>query len=181
MNTAAQGIPRVILVMGVSGSGKTEVGRRLAGELGMEFLEGDDLHPPENIAKMAAGTPLGDADRGGWLDAIRARIEGVAAAGRGVVVACSALRRVYRERLLGGVEGARIVHLAGGIEVIGRRLAARRGHFMPASLLRSQFEALEEPAAGERAIVVDVRVPVAAVVREVLARLGAAQRGSSQR
>jgi len=137
--------------MGVSGSGKSSVGVRLAQRLGVPFEEGDELHPSANVAKMAAGQPLTDEDRWPWLDAIAAWIAERVAAGTGGVVACSALRRVYRERLSrGDGDGVRFVYLHGSRAVIAERLAHRVGHFMPASLLSSQLATLEEPAGDER-------------------------------
>jgi carbohydrate kinase (thermoresistant glucokinase family) len=150
----------MIVVMGVSGSGKTTVGRLLARSLGAEFIEGDDLHPPENVAKMASGTPLEDADRWGWLDTIGARARAVQETGRPVVVTCSALRRAYRERLSAAM-GARprFVFLRGDFELLNARMSARRDHFMPPGLLRSQLATLEEPDRDEGAIALDVTSP----------------------
>jgi carbohydrate kinase (thermoresistant glucokinase family) len=170
---AAPTPPRVVLVMGVSGSGKSEVGRRLAAALAARFIEADELHPPENIAKMSRGVPLTDDDRRGWLVTIRARIDQALAGGERVVVACSALKRAYRRVLLDGHGASRLVHLAGSSELIGGRLEARRGHFMPTSLLRSQFDALEPPGPDEQPLVADVRRPpeelAAALAAELLA------------
>jgi len=146
----------VVVVMGVCGSGKTEVGRKLAARLGCDFLDGDDFHPPANVEKMRAGTPLTDADRWPWLDRLAVEIGTRLTDGRGGVVACSALARRYRDRLRVGRPGVMLVHLDGDRDLLAQRLAARQGHFMPAALLDSQLATLERPAPEERAIVVDV-------------------------
>ncbi len=161
----------VVLVMGVAGSGKTTVGRALAAALGGAFYDGDDFHPPANVAKMATGTPLDDADRAPWLAALRARLEASLRAGETAVVACSALKACYRETLLGGLppEQARLVWLRGPRELLAERMRARRGHFMPPALLDSQLATLEEPAG---AIVADIAPPPDEIVAGVLAALG---------
>ncbi|MGH8851022.1 MAG: gluconokinase [Casimicrobiaceae bacterium] len=164
----------MVIVMGVSGCGKTTVGRALARELRAEFLDGDDFHPAANVAKMARGIPLTDEDRWPWLDAIGAAMRERAARGRGVVVACSALKHAYRERLRhgGGAEGdVRFVYLKGDAATIAPRLASRDAHFMPPSLLASQFAALEEPAG---AIVADIRQTPEAQARQIAAALRSA-------
>jgi gluconokinase len=144
----------IAVLMGVSGSGKTSVGRRLAEALGWQFVEGDDLHPPENVAKMAAGTPLEDSDRWPWLDRLADEIARIAAEGENAVVACSALKQAYRDRLAAKAPpgAVRFVHLAGTYDEIAAKLATRKHRYMPASLLASQFATLEPPA---DAIVVD--------------------------
>jgi gluconokinase len=152
-----------VLLMGVSGSGKSTVGRALAAELDWPFLDADTLHPPANVAKMASGIPLTDADRWPWFDRIVAEMRRYAAAGKNVVIACSALKQAYRDRLASG-GSVRVVYLKGDAETIAPRLAGRRGHFMPPSLLASQFATLEEP---DNAIVVDIREPVAAQVAAI--------------
>jgi carbohydrate kinase (thermoresistant glucokinase family) len=157
-----------IVVMGVSGCGKTTVGRALAAGLGLPYVEGDELHPPQNVERMAAGVPLTDADRQGWLEAVAARL---AAAGDGVVVACSALKRSYRDLLRRAAPDLRLVYLSGAPELLAGRVAARRGHYMPASLLPSQLEALEPPAPDERAIEVDVAGDPRQVLAEVRRQL----------
>ena len=162
---------RVILVMGVSGSGKTTVGAMLAGRLGWEFVDGDDFHSPANVAKMHAGHPLDDEDRWPWLDSVAAWIDAVRRTGGRGIVACSALRRVYRERLAGGREEVTVLFLEGDVEVVAARQAARPGHYMPASLVASQFATLEEPGEGERVIRVSVAPAPGVVVDEVMGRL----------
>jgi gluconokinase len=169
--------PRVVVVMGVSGSGKTTVASLLAGRLDWEFADGDDFHPPANVAKMQAGTPLTDEDRWPWLAAIAAWIDGTRAAsaagrGPGGVVACSALRRAYRDVLIGDRPDVRLVYLRGERDVIGRRMTARHGHFMPTTLLDSQFRTLEEPAADENPLVVSVGGTPREIVAEVAEGLG---------
>jgi len=143
----------VVVVMGVSGSGKSTLATRLASGLGWDFLEGDLLHPAANVAKMQAGTPLDDADRQPWLQAIAAWIAEHLHAGRNGVVACSALRRVYRDRLRDAGPGVRFVYLQVSRAVLYQRLRHRH-HFMPASLLDSQLATLEEPGADEGAVCV---------------------------
>lgn len=158
----------IVVLMGVSGSGKTTVGRLLAQELGWEFYEGDQYHPPENIAKMSSGIPLGDADRWPWLRRLRDLIAGLEAGGGSAVIACSALKQSYRDLL--GETGAAVtfVYLKGGGELIGQRLAGREGHFMPTSLLDSQFADLEEP---QNAITAEVDRPPEAIAAQLRAAL----------
>jgi carbohydrate kinase (thermoresistant glucokinase family) len=148
--------PAAIIVMGVSGSGKSTIGALLAEVLGWPFADADGFHPAANVAKMAAGTPLTDADRWPWLDAIAAHIGASRTAGQPVVVACSALRRAYRERLRAGHGDLIFLHLAGAPAVIAERQAARQGHFMPPSLMASQFATLEDPAEEVDAVTVSV-------------------------
>ncbi|WP_298839626.1 gluconokinase [uncultured Roseobacter sp.] len=145
---------RHYVVMGVSGCGKTSVGQGLAASIGAEFVDGDDLHPPANVAKMARGEPLDDADRGPWLEAVAARMK----AGTGsVVMGCSALKRRYRDIIRDGAgRPVMFLHLAGSRDLIAARMSAREGHFMPLSLLDSQFTALEPPASDELALTVDI-------------------------
>ena len=157
------------VIMGVCGCGKTTIGRALAAELGWPFLDADEYHPPANVAKMAAGVALTDADRWPWLDRLGAELQALHASGRHAVLACSALRQSYRDRLAAGGE-IKWVYLKGDAGTIEPRLASRRGHYMPPSLLASQFAALEEPAA---AIVVDIRQSVAAQVAQVASGLRA--------
>lgn len=154
--------PKTLLVMGVAGSGKSTLGAALAARLGWPFQDGDALHPPANVARMAAGLALTDQDRAPWLDAVAAWIadhpEGV--------VACSALKRAYRMRL-----AARVIYLRGDRDLIAERLAARAGHFFAPALLDSQFAALEPPGPGEHPIVVDCALPTARQVEAVLAQM----------
>lgn len=159
-----------VVVMGVAGVGKTTVGRGLAQALGAQFLEGDSFHPASNVAKMSRGEPLDDADRRPWLTAIAAEIDGLAGADEHVVVACSALKRAYRELLRAG-RPIVFVHLSGAAELIARRLAARRDHYMPPSLLASQLATLEPPDADELAVTVDVTESPQQIVNMVLAEL----------
>ena len=161
--------------MGVCGSGKTTVGRLLARELGADFLDADDFHPPASVARMAQGIALGDEDRRPWLNALVAAMREKAARGHGVVLACSALKDAYRARLqqAGSTAGeVRFAYLKGDAATIAPRLESRRSHFMPASLLASQFAALEEP---QQAIVVDIRQPPEAQARAIAAALARPQ------
>jgi gluconokinase len=163
-----------IVVMGVAGCGKSAVGNALAAALGATFVEGDGLHPPENVARMASGEPLTDALREGWLDAIGRQIATSAGSGQGVVAACSALKRSYRDRLRGFCRDIVFVYLEIDPATAKRRVGNRRGHFMPASLVDSQFAILEAPAAGERALTLDGTHPVAKLVTEAVRLLGRA-------
>lgn len=150
-----------IVVMGVSGSGKSHVGAALARACGVDFVEGDGLHPAANIAKMSAGIPLDDADRQPWLEAVAVAI--ATHRGQGVVLACSALRRAYRDVLRGADPALRLLYLCVPHDELARRLRERK-HFMPASLLDSQLATLEEPAADERAVVLEAGADLAATV-----------------
>ncbi|HEV2671709.1 MAG TPA: gluconokinase [Gemmatimonadales bacterium] len=159
------------VVMGVAGSGKTTIGAKLAHALGVEFIDGDDLHPPQNVQRMAAGIPLTDEDREPWLLAIAARLRAAKRARRGLVVACSALKRRYRDLLRSqGAADTRFVHLAGERPLLAERLSIRRGHYMPAGLLDSQLAALEQPEPDEQAWVCDIRETPDAIVADLLAR-----------
>lgn len=147
--------PRHVVVMGISGSGKTTIATALAERLGWTFAEADEFHPEANIAKMSAGTPLTDDDRWPWLEAMHDWMGGEARAGRSTVVTCSALKRSYRD-LLDGAEGdVRFVHLSGDTDLILERMKTRSGHFMPASLLPSQISTLEPLDAGERGLTLE--------------------------
>jgi carbohydrate kinase (thermoresistant glucokinase family) len=162
-------VTRAILIMGVSGCGKSTLGRSLAAALGVPFVEGDTLHPEANVAKMRAGIPLDDADRGPFLERVAAAI---AAEPAGVVVSCSALKRAYRD-LVRARAGRRVTFVWPKLEraALAARLAARRDHYMPASLLDSQLATLEPPAADERAIVIDGAAPTPAQVAQLLIAL----------
>jgi len=167
----------IVLLMGVSGCGKTTVGARLAAALGAVFHEGDTFHPAENVAKMARGEPLNDDDRAPWLAAIAAAMARAERAGETAVFACSALRRRYRDLLRAACPDLRLVHLSGDETLVRGRLEARRGHFMPPTLLPSQFRTLEPPDAGEHPIVIDVAAPpelIVAAIRTALDSPGGA-------
>ncbi|MGE0697890.1 MAG: gluconokinase [Hyphomicrobiaceae bacterium] len=164
--------PRVAVLMGVSGCGKTTTGRRLASVLGWTFRDADEFHPPENIAKMASGRPLDDSDRAPWLAAIAAWIDERRATGEGAIVSCSALKRAYRDVLIGSRRDVALIYLKGSYALIADRLSRRRGHFMPPALLRSQFDALEEPGPDEGALVVSMRMPPKRVAERIVAGLG---------
>ncbi|WP_405435638.1 gluconokinase [Streptomyces avidinii] len=161
---------RVIVVMGVAGTGKTTVGRLLAEALGVPYAEGDAFHPAANVAKMSAGTPLDDADRGPWLDAIGEWIRNSGDL-RGGVIAASALKRAYRDRLRAAAPGVLFVHLTGERALIEKRMADRRGHFMPTTLLDSQFSTLEPLQEAEPGVVVDVSGSFEDVTERALAAL----------
>lgn len=163
--------PMLVVVMGVSGSGKSTVGVVLAERLGVPFVDGDDLHPQSNVDKMHAGIPLTDADRWPWLARIGQALGEHEATG--LVIVCSALKRAYRDAILAEEPHALFLHLSASFAVIAQRVAHRSGHFMPASLLESQFETLEPLGAGEPGVVVDVAEDVAGVVRDSIARLRA--------
>ena len=167
------------VVMGVCGSGKSLIGAALARELGVEFVEGDALHPPDNVKRMTAGIPLTDEDRHGWLLAISTRLREARRAGTGLVISCSALKRKYRDLLRSaGDADVRFVHLAGDRALIADRLANRRGHFMPTSLLDSQLAALEEPSADEGAWTCDIRETPESIVAGLVRRTGPSIRSS---
>lgn len=159
--------------MGVSGSGKSTIGGAFARAFGVEFVEGDTYHPPENVNRMAAGIPLTDADRAGWLRALAMRIRAAKQAGKGLVVTCSALKRSYRDILRAEASDLRFIFLRGSRELVAARLAGRSGHFMPATLLDSQLSTLEEPGADETAWVCDVRETPQAIVDDLVRRASA--------
>ena len=160
---------QVVLIMGVAGSGKTTVGLKLAHDLGWAFNDADDFHPKENVAKMAACIPLDDADRGPWLRAIRAHIDGKIASGESAVVTCSALKERYRQVVVADPAHVRLVHLSGDFSLILERISKRQGHFMKESMLRSQFEALEAPA---DALSLDVAEAPEALVQQIRSAFG---------
>ena len=162
---------RLYVIMGVCGSGKSLIGAQFARELGIEFVEGDDLHAPDNVKRMAAGTSLTDDDRHDWLMAIAARLREARRARMGLVVSCSALKRSYRDLLRSeGDPDVRFVYLAGSRALLAERMAQRRGHFMPPSLLESQLAILEEPSPDECAWMCDIRETPDAIVADLVTR-----------
>ncbi len=161
----------IVVVMGVAGCGKTSVGELLAKHLGWPFLEGDAFHPQINKDKMAAGTPLTDADRFPWLDEIAGAMRRHDAAGEDAIVTCSALKRSYRDRLRAGAANVHFVHLTGTRAVLEQRIGARTGHFMPASMLDSQLATLQPPGPDEGAIIVDIDRTPERIVDEIVDRL----------
>ena len=156
------------MVMGVAGSGKTTVGELLARQLGWSFYDADAFHPPENIEKMANGIPLTDVDRAPWLAALHALISTSLRENRPAVLACSALKESYRQRLLEDNDGVQVVYLKGSYDLLWSRLSHRKDHYMKPQMLQSQFESLEEP---ENALTMDVSMPVNALVNEILKQL----------
>jgi gluconokinase len=163
--------PCALIVMGVSGSGKSTIAARLAERLGWTFEDADRFHPASNVAKMSAGQPLTDEDRWPWLQAIADEIDRVSRDGGHVVMACSALKRAYRDLLVHGRDDVRIVFLSGSQPLIADRLAQRKGHFMPPGLLDSQFKTLEPPQTNEHPINVSIDAPVEAIVQNIVAQL----------
>ena len=163
--------PCALIVMGVAGSGKSTIGETLAGRIGWRFEDGDRFHPASNVAKMSAGVPLTDDDRWPWLQAIADEIDRLCAAGERAVVACSALRRVYRDVLIHGRNDVRLVYLDGSQQLIADRLNRRKGHFMPPDLLASQFKTLEPPVGDERPITVPIDASVEAIVDDIVGQL----------
>jgi gluconokinase len=169
--------PVVLVLMGVSGSGKSTIAALLAGRLGWDFEEGDDLHPPANVAKMHAGHPLDDEDRKPWLAKVAEWITEHTDAGRPGIITCSALKRSYRDILRG--DHVVFVHVAGSQDAIAARLASRHGHYMPSSLLESQFATLEPPAPDERSITVDINAPAAQEAANIVKLLGLVPGGAT--
>jgi gluconokinase len=167
----ASKLPCALIVMGVSGSGKSTIAASLAERLSWVYEDGDRFHPASNVAKMSAGQPLTDEDRWPWLQAIADEIDRVCASGRHVVIACSALKRAYRDVLVHGRDDVRIVYLKGTQLLIADRLARRKGHFMPSGLLDSQFETLAPPAADENPITVSIDAPVETIVEDIVRQL----------
>ncbi len=163
----------IIVVMGVAGCGKTSIGEALAERLGWPFLEGDAFHPQSNKDKMAAGNPLTDEDRWPWLDRIAEDMAAFAGRGESAIVGCSALKRIYRDRLRGDADAdtVRFIHLTGSLDVHRRRIRERSGHFMPASMLDSQLATLEPPGRDEGAITIDIDQPLDEMVDQVIAGL----------
>lgn len=164
-------VPAIIVVMGVSGCGKSTVAERLAKRLAWQFAEADTFHPAANVEKMRSGVPLDDADRAPWLEAIADWTEAMRSRGQHAVVTCSALKRAYRQRLARGHHDVRFVYLQGSYEMIAARLSARRHEYMPPALLRSQFDALEEPGEEENPLVVSIEPPADAIVASIVERL----------
>jgi len=163
--------PCALVVMGVSGSGKSTVADRLAARLGWRYEDGDRFHPPANVAKMRAGQPLTDDDRWPWLRAIADEIDRTCKANERAVIACSALKHAYRDVLVHGRDDVRIVFLNGTQDLIADRLAVRTGHFMPPGLLTSQFKTLEPPQPNERPITVSIDASVEAIVDDIIRQL----------
>lgn len=170
-------VTRQVVVMGVSGTGKSTIGRSIASIAAWPFGEGDDFHPAANVAKMHAGTPLTDEDRWPWLRLIADWMRAESDAGRSCVVTCSALRRAFRDLLGEGLPGICFVHLHGQMQLLHDRLSARSDHFMPAELLQSQFDALEMLQPGESGVVLDVVAEPATLVRQAMAWLVRAPAG----
>lgn len=160
--------PRFIIVMGVSGSGKTSVGRLLAEHLGWDFYDADDFHPPANIAKMANGIPLDDSDRAPWLDSLNELISSCLTQMHPGVLACSALKARYRAKLLEGNDDVLIVYLKGSYDLIWSRMENRTDHYMKPHMLKSQFETLEEP---ESALIVDISLSMEEIMRRILQQI----------
>jgi gluconokinase len=166
------GMPCALIAMGVSGSGKSTIADKLAQRLGWRYEDGDKFHPASNIAKMKAGHPLTDEDRWPWLQAIADEIDRTCQAGAHAVIACSALKRAYRDILVHGRDDVRIVYLEGTQALIASRLAARKDHFMPPGLLDSQFRTLEPPAASENPVTVSIDASVEIIVDDIVNQLG---------
>jgi len=167
----SESAPCALIVMGVSGSGKTTVGEKLAARIGWRYEDADHFHPASNVAKMSAGQPLTDEDRWPWLAAIAAEIDRASDAGEHIVIGCSALRRVYRDVLVHGRPDIRIVYLEGTQALIADRLGSRKGHFMPPGLLTSQFKTLEPPTPDEHAVTVSIDAPAEIIVDNILRQL----------
>ena len=163
--------PNALIVMGVSSSGKSSIGKALAERLGWRFSDGDDFHPPANVEKQRAGQALTDEDRWPWLQSIADEIDRVTAEDGKLVVACSALKRAYRDLLVHGRHDIRIVYLDGSRELIAKRMAARKNHFMPPSLLDSQFKTLEVPGTDERVIAVSIDDDIDGIVAAIAKQL----------
>ncbi|GAA1224287.1 gluconokinase [Rhodoglobus aureus] len=171
MSDRTRAVPPLIVMLGVSGSGKTTIGALIADQLGVPFTDADSLHPAVNVAKMASGIPLDDGDRWPWLALVGEELACAARSGTGLVMACSALTRAYRDAIRAKAPELRFVHLSGDREVLAQRTTGRSGHFMPASLLDSQLATLEQLQPDEQGIVVDVAPPVAEVVANAVDRI----------
>ena len=163
--------PCALIVMGVSGAGKTTIGETLAARLGWRYEDADTFHPASNVAKMSAGHPLTDEDRWPWLKAIAAEVDRACAAGEHIVIGCSALKRSYRDVLMQGRTDVRLVYLDGTQSLIADRLSHRKGHFMPPGLLISQFAALEPPTPDERTVTVSMDAEVEVIVDRIISQL----------
>lgn len=161
----------ILILTGVAGSGKTTIGRALAHRLDVPFYDGDDFHPPQNVAKMTRGEPLDDADRAPWLARLHELLAGLSARHEQAVISCSALKRVYRQQLAQDLPNVTFIYLQGNFDLIYARMRARRDHYMSAAMLQSQFEALEPPTTDE-AIVVHIDDSVEAIVENIVATLG---------
>ena len=172
MSAAPSDAPCALIVMGVSGSGKSTIAENLAKRLGWTYEDGDKFHPASNVAKMSAGHPLTDEDRWPWLQAIADEVDRVCKAGERVVIACSALKRSYRDVLVHGRRDVRIVYLNGTQGLIADRLAQRKGHFMPPGLLASQFKTLEPPSADENPVIVSIDASVGEIVDDTVSQMG---------
>ena len=179
MGADAGKAPCALVVMGVSGSGKSTIADRLAERLDWTFEDGDRFHPASNVAKMSAGQPLTDEDRWPWLRAIAVEIDRVCEAGEQAVIACSALKRAYRDILVHERNDVRIVYLDGTQQLIAERLAKRKGHFMPPDLLPSQFRTLEPPGNDENPVTVSIDASVEAIVDDIVHQLGIIPAGSA--
>jgi gluconokinase len=164
-------MPLAIVVMGVSGCGKSTVGTHLAQQIGATFLDADDFHPPANVRRMRAGVALTDAERTPWLDALAARLAAAGATDEAVVLACSALKRRYRDALRRGAPALTLVHLTGSPALLAERISARPGHYMPPALLPSQLTTLETPADDEHAITLDVAATTDDLVADICKHL----------
>jgi gluconokinase len=164
--------PCALIVMGVSGSGKSTIAEQLAARLGWAYEDGDRFHPKSNVAKMSAGQPLTDEDRWPWLKAIADEIDRVCATGQRLVIACSALRRDYRNILVHGQNNIRVIYLEGSQQLIAERMGKRKGHFMPPGLLESQFKTLEPPTDDEHPLTVSIDAPVDIIVDDIVRQLG---------
>jgi gluconokinase len=172
VSAKASETPCALIVMGVSGSGKSTIAEKLAQRLGWTYEDGDRFHPASNVAKMSAGHPLTDEDRWPWLQAIADEIDRACKAGEHAVIACSALKRSYRDVLVHGRRDIRIVYLNGTQELIADRLAERKGHFMPPGLLASQFKTLEPPGADENPVIVSIDASVEEIVDDTISQMG---------
>lgn len=161
---------RFFIVMGVSGCGKSSVGKSLAQTLGWDFYDADDFHPPENVTKMANGIPLDDSDRAPWLASLNELISSSLKADQSGVLACSALKEQYRQKLMNGNDGVQIVYLKGSYDLIWSRMEERADHYMKPQMLKSQFDALEEPT---NAITMDISIPLDDIVRKIISTMSA--------